>query len=187
MPEEEYRDVFDKEEDYFNGYFSDRKITDIEDAYIMTTITEDDLTKVSRQLDVSMGGMFYLMNVFSVALAAILIYLMTKLIIERNASSISMVKILGYNTREIGKLYLTATTWIVAISVILGEAIATETINVIYRAMMSDYSGWLSIYYDPNIYWKILLMVLAAYFVVALFCLRKIRKIPMDEALKNVE
>ena len=30
-------------------------------------------------------------------------------------------------------------------------------------------------------------MVLAAYFVVALFCLRKIRKIPMDEALKNVE
>ena len=105
MPEEEYRDVFDKEEDYFNGYFSDKKITDIEDAYIMTTITEDDLTKVSRQLDVSMGGMFYLMNVFSVALAAILIYLMTKLIIERNASSISMVKILGYNTREIGKLY----------------------------------------------------------------------------------
>ena len=187
MPEEEYRDVFDKEEDYFNGYFSDKKITDIEDAYIMTTITEDDLTKVSRQLDVSMGGMFYLMNVFSVALAAILIYLMTKLIIERNASSISMVKILGYNTREIGKLYLTATTWIVVISVILGEAIATETINVIYRAMMSDYSGWLSIYYDPNIYWKILLMVLAAYFVVALFCLRKIRKIPMDEALKNVE
>ena len=187
MPEEEYRDVFDKEEDYFNGYFSDKKITDIEDAYIMTTITEDDLTKVSRQLDVSMGGMFYLMNLFSVALAAILIYLMTKLIIERNASSISMVKILGYNTREIGKLYLTATTWIVVISVILGEAIATETINVIYRAMMSDYSGWLSIYYDPNIYWKILLMVLAAYFVVALFCLRKIRKIPMDEALKNVE
>lgn len=187
MPEEEYRDVFDKEEDYFNGYFSDKKITDIEDAYIMTTITEDDLTKVSRQLDVSMGGMFYLMNVFSVALAAILIYLMTKLIIEQNASSISMVKILGYNTREIGKLYLTATTWIVVISVILGEAIATETINVIYRAMMSDYSGWLSIYYDPNIYWKILLMVLAAYFVVALFCLRKIRKIPMDEALKNVE
>ena len=153
----------------------------------MTTITEDDLTKVSRQLDVSMGGMFYLMNVFSVALAAILIYLMTKLIIERNASSISMVKILGYNTREIGKLYLTVTTWIVVISVILGEAIATETINVIYRARMSDYSGWLSIYYDPNIYWKILLMVLAAYFVVALFCLRKIRKIPMDEALKNVE
>ncbi|MEI3193661.1 MAG: hypothetical protein V8S22_06905 [Lachnospiraceae bacterium] len=63
-----------------------------------TTITQDDLTKVSRQLDVSMGEMFQLFNVFSfLILFALLIYLLTKLI-EKNASSISMVKILGYKT-----------------------------------------------------------------------------------------
>lgn len=48
-----------------------------------------------------MGEMFQLINVFSVILFALLIYLLTKLIIEKNATAISMVKILGYQNREI--------------------------------------------------------------------------------------
>ena len=42
----------------------------------------------------------------TVILFALLIYLLTKLIIEKNASSISMVKILGYKNREIVKVPL---------------------------------------------------------------------------------
>ena len=57
-----------------------------------------------------MGEMFQLFNVFSLILFALLIYLLTKLIIEKNASSISMVKILGYKNREIVSLYLVSTT-----------------------------------------------------------------------------
>ena len=87
--------VFEKSDTYFNGYFSNEKITDIEEAYIASTITQDDLTKISRQLDVSMGNMFQLINVFAVVLFALLIYLLTKLIIEKNEHSISMVKILA--------------------------------------------------------------------------------------------
>ena len=93
--------VFEKSDTYFNGYFSNEKITDIEEAYIASTITQDDLTKISRQLDVSMGNMFQLINVFAVVLFALLIYLLTKLIIEKNEHSISMVKILGYENDEI--------------------------------------------------------------------------------------
>ena len=66
-----------------------------------------------------MGEMFQLINVFSVILFALLIYLLTKLIIEKNATAISMVKILGYQNREIMSLYLTSTTWVVVISIIL--------------------------------------------------------------------
>ena len=36
--------VFEKSDTYFNGYFSNEKITDIEEAYIASTITQDDLT-----------------------------------------------------------------------------------------------------------------------------------------------
>ena len=39
--------VFEKSDTYFNGYFSNEKITDIEEAYIASTITQDDLTKIS--------------------------------------------------------------------------------------------------------------------------------------------
>ncbi len=57
------------------------------------------MTKISRQLNVSMGEMFQLINVFSIVLFMLLIYLLTKLIIEKNTTSISMVKILGYENR----------------------------------------------------------------------------------------
>ena len=119
--------VFEKSDTYFNGYFSNEKITDIEEAYIASTITQDDLTKISRQLDVSMGNMFQLINVFAVLLFALLIYLLTKLIIEKNEHSISMVKILGYENDEIVRLYLVSTSWVVAVSVLLSLWIATWT------------------------------------------------------------
>lgn len=187
MPEKQFCETFDKEEGYFNGYFSNTKLGELKKEYVASCITEDDLTKISRQLDVSMGNMFYLVNVFSVALSALLIYLLTKLILEKNTNSISMVKILGYENGEIARLYLMATTWVVILSLILGMWISTVVIGGIYRVMMSDFSGWLTLYIDPKVYVEMFVMSMAAYLVVALLQFRKIRKIPMDEALKNVE
>ena len=149
--------------------------------------TEDDMTKISRQLNVSMGEMFQLINVFSIVLFMLLIYLLTKLIIEKNTTSISMVKILGYENREILSLYLTATTWVVIVSIGVSLIIASALIRQIYVIMLSEYSGWLTYYIDPAIYGKMYLMGLAAYAVIAVLQFRHIQKIPMDEALKNVE
>ena len=137
---------FDHPEDYFNGYFSNEPITDLEESYIATKITEDDMTKISRQLNVSMGEMFQLINVFSIVLFMLLIYLLTKLIIEKNTTSISMVKILGYENREILSLYLTATTWVVIVSIGVSLIIASALIRQIYVIMLSEYSGWLTYY-----------------------------------------
>lgn len=187
MPQEEFCDTFDKEEGYFNGYFSNEKLEDLKEDYIASCITEDDLTKVSRQLDVSMGKMFYMINAFAVALSALLIYLLTKLILEKNTNSISMVKILGYENSEIARLYLLATTWVVILALIAGMWISTLVIDGIYRAMMFDYSGWLTLYIEPKIYIEMFFMSMAAYLAVAVLQFRKIQKIPMEESLKNVE
>ncbi len=187
MPITSFRETFDKDEDYFNGYFSREKITDLDDDLIAATITEDDLTKVSRQLDVSMGEMFQLINVFAVVLFALLIYLLTKLIIEKNATAISMVKILGYVDKEIISLYLTSTTWVVVLSILVSLALSTWTIHGIYGYLMSSFSGWLTLYLKPAVYPEMFAMGMGAYALVALLQLRRIRKIPMDMALKNVE
>ena len=187
LPMDVFCEKFEHPEDYFNGYFSNEPITDLEESYIATKITEDDMTKISRQLNVSMGEMFQLINVFSIVLFMLLIYLLTKLIIEKNTTSISMVKILGYENREIWSLYLTATTWVVIVSIGVSLIIASALIRQIYVIMLSEYSGWLTYYIDPAIYGKMYLMGLAAYAVIAVLQFRHIQKIPMDEALKNVE
>lgn len=171
----------------FTGYFSNQEITDLPDKCIQTCITKEDLTKLSRQMEVSMGSMFQMLNVFAVVMAALLIYLLTKLILEKNSNSISMVKILGYENKEIAKLYLVATTWVVIISMVLGILISIGVILLIYRKIMMGFNGWLTLYIAPEKFFEMFVMVLVAYGVVALLQLRKIGKIPMDEALKNVE
>ena len=153
MNEKTYREMFDVEEGYFSGYFSNEKLTDIDEKLIATVVTEEDLTKVSRQLDRSMGQMFYMFEVFALAMFMLMVYLLTKLIIERNTISISMVKILGYENKEINKLYLSATTWVMAVCVILGIILSQVAISGIYYVMMKEaISGWMTIYIAPYIY-----------------------------------
>lgn len=84
MPVHELNEIFDREEGFFNGYFSDSEITDIKEEYIAEIVDKEDLTKISRQLDVSMGGMMRMVNFFAVTMFMILIYLLSKVIIEKN-------------------------------------------------------------------------------------------------------
>lgn len=118
MTNDNFNDVFDKDDGYFTGYFSNEKLKDIDDKYIATTITQKDLTTVTDQLDDSMGMSFTLLVGFSVLIYIILMYLLSKLVIEKNEQNISMLKILGYSNREASKLYNRATT-VVAIGAIL--------------------------------------------------------------------
>ena len=48
--------------------------------------------------------------------------------------------------------------------------------------MMAEFSGWLSLYIEPAIYWKMFLMGMAVYALVALLQFFRISKIPMETA-----
>lgn len=186
MSDAAFKNVFDKSEDYYSGYFSDN-ILDINEKYVATQITLDDLTKVSRQLDRSMGETFNLVKIFAVVLFAVLMFLLTKLIVEKNTTSISMVKILGYSNREISRLYVTSTTIVVVLSVALSIGLSVIIMNYLFRVFMEEMSGWISCYYAPHIFPVMFILNITVYVVISFFMMAKIKKIPMDEALKTVE
>lgn len=188
MPQKQLNDTFDLGSYYFSGYFSNSKITDINQKYIGSVVDLAALTKVSRQLTVSMGGMMNLINGFAIGIFIVLIYLLSKIIIEKNAQSISMAKILGYTNGEIGKLYIWSTTIVVVICLLLSLPIEKAIMGVVFRKMMlSSVSGWIALWIDPKIYLKMFLIGIGTYAVVSLLEYRRIRRIPMDEALKNAE
>lgn len=188
MPQKQLNDTFDLGNYYFSGYFSNSKITDINKKYIGSVVNLEALTKVSRQLTVSMGGMMSLINGFAIGIFIVLIYLLSKIIIEKNAQSISMAKILGYTNGEIGKLYIWSTTIVVVICLLLSLPIEKAIMGVVFREMMlSSVSGWIALWIDPKIYLKMFLIGIGTYAVVSLLEYRRIRRIPMDEALKNAE
>lgn len=188
LPQEQLNRLFDLGSDYFSGYLSDSEITDINQKYIGSVIDLDSLSKISRQLNVSMGSMMYLLDGFSIALFMILIYLLSKIIIEKNAQSISMTKILGYSDREISSLYLLSTTIMVVIFLLLSFPIETVLMKALFHEIMiSSISGWIPLYIDPILYVKMFLLGFGTYLLVALIEYRRIKKVPMDQALKNIE
>ena len=46
----------------YGGYFSSSEITDIDDKYIGSVIDLETLTKMTRQMKISMGGMMWLVS-----------------------------------------------------------------------------------------------------------------------------
>jgi len=179
---------FDLGKDYFSGYFSDTPITDIDEKYIGSQINLESLTKVSRQLKISMGSMMYLVDFFAVAIFMVLIYILSKIIIEKNAQSISMAKILGYTGGEIGKLYIRSTTVVYLVCFVATIPAVSALIRYLMKVMIRlEMTGWIELYVGNKVYVQMLILGILSYAVVAFFEYRKINKVPMDEALKNTE
>ena len=117
----------------------------------------------------------------------VLIYLLTKLIIEKNENAISMTKILGYTPGEIGSIYLVSTTIVVVISDIISIFIGVKLIELAWSFMLLQYSGWFAFHVNTLSYVKMFVLLLVGYLMVMIFDFARIKKVPMDQALKNVE
>ena len=187
MPNDQFNEAFDNEKGSFTGYLSDERITDIDSEQIYTVITKDDMMTMARQLDHSMGGFADYISWACLIMGVLIMYLLTKIIIEKNAISISMVKVLGYTNAEISSLYVRLTTVVTVILTVAAAVLGLLIIRYAFRFVMYGMEGWLDLFISPMGVVKMILIVLAAYIVVSYLDMRHIKKIPLTEALKNVE
>ena len=185
MPREDYLEMFDKSDEYFTGYFSNAELKDINEDDIYTTLRLQDATKIVDQLSSLIGFMDIFMY-FGVVMFLLLMFLLTKQIIEKNSQSIAMTKILGFKNGEIAKLYLLATSAAVVISLLLSMPIIHLLLQWAFRYYLYvKMSGYIPYIISNACYVKLFVMGIASYAVVAALMLLKIRKVPMGEALKN--
>lgn len=187
MPIDSFSQTFELKENQFSGFLSNEKLDDIDEDNVAAIITIEDITKMANQLDHSMGSYMTYFQVLCILLSAVLIYLLTKLIIEKNENAISMTKILGYENREIASLYLLSTTIVVIAADLISVVLGTEIMNYVWREMLKSYSGWFNFRMKPAGYVKMFGFVFIGYLIVMFLDFRRIKKIPMDQALKNVE
>ena len=187
MRSEDLTKTFNLFDDYVGGYFSDTELTDLSRDSIATIIDYDALIKISRQLDVSMGGMMIVVDVFAVALFMILLYLLSRIIIEKNAHPISMTKILGYSDGEIARLYILTTSIVTLVMLAVTIPGANSLMHFIFQYYLAArMSGWITYDIPASLYRQMFLIGAVTYLAVAIFEIRKIRAIPMTDALKDV-
>lgn len=186
LPRAEFNMMFGKENDYFTGYFSNTELTELSDEDIATSITAKDLTKVASQLGKSMGEMMSMFKGFGIIIFLLLMFLLTKQIIDKNSQSISMSKILGFSNREIGGLYLVMTSIVVIISLLLSIPIIHAVLKWAFTVYIyKEMSGYIPYIVSNSCYVFMFVSGMISYAAVCLVMLLKIRKVSKGEVLKN--
>lgn len=187
MPLDAYNKMLGNSDGYYTGYFSDHKLTELKDSFVATTITRKDLTLTADQLNASMGGVFGILQGFTVVLYILVLYLLAKISIDRNGHPISLIKILGYTNSEIGSLYSRTTGIVSILSLIVCTGLSWFVFRWIFYAMMQSYTGWITYYVPPKCFVEIIVIGVVCYLLVSQLLLRRINRILMTEALKGNE
>lgn len=183
---DDFNRIFDHPDDYFNAYASDEELQ-LDNRYLESDLTPDDMDAVAAQMERSMGGMMSFVLGLAVFIYLVFMYLLTKAIIDRSARSISYMKVFGYRDREISQLYIRSITWCVIASLILCIPFILSGLNAIWVSVMMGYNGNLQMFITPGILVECVVAGIATYAVVALLHLRSIRRVPLSIALKVQE
>ncbi len=181
-------DIFELGDGTFVGYLSNTPIDDIDSQYISQVITAESTASVSKQLLSSMGEMMTIYSYFSLIIYVLVLYLLSKMIIERNTLSISMSKILGYTNLEIARLYVVSTTIVVIFAALISiPFVYGPLVKVFEQIFYIEMAGWLPLIVSKTIGVKMFITNIILYALVSLLEFKRISAIKNDEALKNVE
>ncbi len=186
MNRSDYLKQFNEESDYFNGYFSNTKLNDLNNDDVATVITEKDLTKVVTQMQVSMMEFVKVFKILGVVIFLLVMFILTKQIIEKNSKSVSMTKILGFSDIEIGKLYIIITSLVVVASLLISVPLISLALRWGFKSYIyTQMTGYIPYIVSNNCYVTMVVLGIVSYAVVACLMLLKIKKTPLGEALKN--
>ena len=98
-----------------------------------------------------------------------------------------MVKILGFKNSEISALYMIPTAVLVFFFTFAAFAAGYFILIYVFKAFMLQMDGWFTFYMSFRSAVMSIVYVLAGYAVVSFFDFIRIKRIPKDVALKNVE
>lgn len=178
--------LLDKDEDAYNCILSNEKL-DIDESCISKVIVRDDLLGATNQMLNSFSTVILFVNIFSVIVYMVVLYIITKVVIEKNAISISYMKVFGYEPKEIRKLYLTATTIVVLVSLIICIPMEVWMFKGVLVFLSSMIDGYIAFYLPIWVYVEIVVIGIVAYLSINSLHVLSVKRIPMTDALKNRE
>ena len=180
------RELFGKDDNYYNMLLSDEKL-DIDEGRIYSVTTKADIEQSSAIFAEMMKGMFTMLITMSVIIFCVVMYLMMNVMIDRGSFGISLVKIFGFRTKEIRKLYLNGNAVTVAVGAIITIPVSKIIMNSMYPYLISNTACGMNLAFPWYMYALIFAGIMIFYFVVSTVLVRKIKKITPAEVLKNRE
>ncbi len=180
------RELFGRDDDYYNVLLSDEAL-DIDGGRIYSVTTRSDIERSASVFTELMTPMVVMMTAVSAIIFCAVIFLMMNVMIDRAAFGISLVKIFGFRTNEIRRLYLNGNAAVAAIGAIICIPIAKLIMDKAYPYFIANIACGMNIKFPWYLYAGLFCAVMAVYFIVNAVLVNKLKKISPAEALKNRE
>ncbi len=180
------RELFGADDDYYNVLLSDKAL-DIDSGRIYAVTTRSDIERSASVFTDLMMPMVVMMTSVSAIIFFVVIFLMMNVMIDRAAFGISLVKIFGFRTSEIRRLYLNGNTAVVAIGAVTCIPVAKVLTDKLYPGFIANVACGMNIAFPWYLYAGLFCAVMAVYFIVNAVLVNKLKKISPAEALKNRE
>ncbi|KAJ49733.1 ABC-type transport system, involved in lipoprotein release, permease component [Clostridium tetanomorphum DSM 665] len=184
MNQTQLNSLLKKDKSYFNGYLSNKKLN-INKDYIYSEITSKNMIKSAKNMTSMMLNDIVILIIFSSILFIISMYLLLKLAIDKSISSISLVKVFGFNKKEINKLYLGSSLYTVLFSAAVSIPLTVKITKTIYPSLVANVQAYFSITLQFKHYCFIIIVIMFSYFISNMLLKRYINTISLSEALKN--
>ncbi|RDU24932.1 FtsX-like permease family protein [Anaerosacchariphilus polymeriproducens] len=186
MDIETMRELLGENDRYYNVILSDKKL-DISPERLYATTSKQEISKASDVFVSMMMPMIYLMTTVSAFIFCVVMYLMMKVMIERSAFSISLIKIFGYRSKEIRKLFLNGNFYLIAVGAAICIPLSKKLMDIMYPILVSNVACAMNLTFSWKLYLAIYLVVIALFFIINFMLTSKINKIVPSELLKNRE
>ncbi len=180
------RELFGQDEDYYNMLLSDEKL-DIDEGRVYSVTTKADIEQSSAIFMEMMKGMFTMLITMSVIIFCVVMYLMMNVMIDRASFGISLVKIFGFRTKEIRKLYLNGNALTVAVGAVITIPTSKIIMNSMYPYLISNTACGMDLAFPWYMYIMIFAGIMIFYLMVNTILVGKLKKITPAEVLKNRE
>ncbi|OPJ59566.1 FtsX-like permease family protein [Clostridium oryzae] len=180
------RELFGQKKDYYNVVLSSQKLN-IAAGRLYTVTTKKDISKSSDVFIDKMIPMISMLIVVSSIIFCVVMYLMMKVMIDRSAFNISLIKIFGYKAAEVRKLYLNGNFYIILVGAIISIPLAKKLMDTIYPYFVSNVACGIDLRFSGQLYLGIFAGVMLLYFVINQLLVGRLKKLSPAEVLKNRE
>ena len=181
------RDLLGEKDDYFNCVFSDRPL-DIDSGRLYSTLSKRDISSAASVFVDQMKSMVYTLVIAGAVIFCVVMYLMIKMMIDRSAFNISLVKIFGFKSREVKKMYLDGNFWTIALGALICIPLCKLILNYIYpNYLVANVAVGVSQGFPPQIYAAVFGGILLLYLVISGVLFVSIKRATPAVVLKNRE
>lgn len=180
------REVFGAEDDEYNVLFSDKKL-DIDEGRVMSVTTKSEIVDTAGIFVDQMMSLVVIMISISALIFITVMYLMINVMIQRASTSISLVKIFGYRSGELRRIFMNGNLLVVTICSLIGIPVCKLFVDKVYPLFIANTAMENDITYPWWLWIVLFVTVMSVYYVISSILMGKIKRIEPAEILKNRE